>query len=375
VGETRGTGEIAGFAWCCCVAESTGTLSGAFVGGRRLCGARARSQRGTRTRLNGVAGRAAVVMARLAAPADGEFVFLDENGTRSPFPSLFDPAQTTLSVVVPAYNEEQRLPAMLDETIPYLERLCELEREFSYELIVVDDGSADRTADVAYEYTRRWTANKVRVMRLAQNVGKGGAVKRGAMRCRGARILFCDADGATRFADLDKLQRCIHDTRQDVSNPADLIAIAIGSRYHLAASAERSVVRMFVSKVFNIYVDVVGGVKGIRDTQCGFKLFTRRAAQLVFPLQHVERWSFDVELLYLAQRAGIPITEVPVQWMEIAGSKLSIVKATINMMTDMALMRYKYSTGIWTFQIPDSIRITVAHPADPEATKSHPLSF
>ncbi|KAA8491925.1 Dolichyl-phosphate beta-glucosyltransferase [Porphyridium purpureum] len=289
-----------------------------------------------------------------------EYTYIDpasmRPGRKEMFPSLFSsPAEVRLTVVVPAYNEEARLPAMMDEALAFLEKWGEEDNSFTYEIIVANDGSRDKTALVALEYTKRFSAQKVRVLSLAQNAGKGVAVKKGIMAARGAVILFCDADGATRFADLSILYRQLELIARD--QQADSLenahACVIGSRYHLKSSAERSLVREFVSRVFNLYVQYVGGVRGVRDTQCGFKLFTRRSAQLIFPCMHLDRWAFDVEALYIAQAHCVAISEVPVQWMEIPGSKLSVVKASLNMARDMALMRWNYLTGVWSAGVPD----------------------
>mmetsp|Transcript_10782 Transcript_10782/g.21635 ORF Transcript_10782/g.21635 Transcript_10782/m.21635 type:complete len:292 (-) Transcript_10782:1198-2073(-) len=270
-------------------------------------------------------------------PPDSEETFADpQRGTRRPFPSLFADSEVELTVVVPAYNEEERLAAMMDEALSDLTIFGH-----TFEVLVVDDGSRDATADVALGYTQRYGADTVRVLRLQQNCGKGGAVRAGAMRARGKFILFADADGATRFADFNNLMSALQELQRDG------LGVVIGSRYHLESKARRNFVRKFVSRAFNIYVETVGGVQGIRDTQCGFKMFTRQAARVTFPSQHLTRWAFDVELLYLAQTARIPIREVPVQWMEIPGSKLGILKATWNMAKDLARMRYMYLSGTW----------------------------
>jgi dolichyl-phosphate beta-glucosyltransferase len=261
-------------------------------------------------------------------------------GIRAPFPSLFSPATIDLSVIVPAYNESARLPAMLDETLAFLCARAEESPGFSFEVIIVDDGSSDSTAEVAHSYTQRYSAERVRLLRLVTNVGKGGAVRRGMLAARGERLLMADADAATVFADLEKLEHGM--------KVAD---VAVGSRTHLkgrGAAEGRSALRGFISTVFNFFVMFVAGVKGIRDTQCGFKLYTREAARVAFDGQQLKRWAFDVENLYRVQQNGMRVVEVPVQWTEVPGSKLSVVKATINMILDMLRMRICYSAGTWT---------------------------
>lgn len=262
---------------------------------------------------------------------------------RVAFPSISSPASIDLSVVVPAYNEQIRLPQMLDEALSYLQSRAAHPSDppFTYEIIVVDDGSNDNTAQVAIGYVAKYGINNVRLLRMIRNVGKGGAVRQGVLSTRGRYILMADADAATVFADIEKLEAV-------VSTGVD---IAIGSRSHLKGMKEgRGIIRGFVSTVFNLVVVFVGGVTGLKDTQCGFKLYSREAARVAFGGQMLRRWAFDVENLYRAQRMGMRIAEVPVQWTEVPGSKLNVVKATINMMCDMLRMRFRYLTGSWTIE-------------------------
>lgn len=264
---------------------------------------------------------------------------------RIPFPSLSDPPTLDLSVIVPAYNEAIRLPNMLHETLHYLSERAARQTTppFSYEVLIVDDGSKDDTAAIAQRYAAAEGVDRVRVLRLQHNRGKGAAVRQGMLSARGRFLLMADADAATVFADIEKLEAC-------VSDPA--VHVAIGSRAHLRHAAAdklgRAPLRMFVSFVFNLVVKTVGGVRGLRDTQCGFKLYSRSAARVAFSGQMLRRWAFDVENLYRVQRAGMHVVEVAVNWTEVPGSKLSVVKATVNMLIDMLRMRYMYWTGAWS---------------------------
>ncbi|KAF6083672.1 ALG5 dolichyl-phosphate beta-glucosyltransferase [Phyllostomus discolor] len=245
---------------------------------------------------------------------EGERFFLDARGRKEALPSLGDPPSKRLSVVVPSYNEEKRLPVMMDEALGYLE-----ERQ--------THGS-----------------DKVRVVTLVKNRGKGGAVKMGVFSSRGERILMADADGATRFADVEKLEKGLEGLRPW----PDRMAIACGSRAHLQEEsiAQRSYFRTLLMYGFHFLVWFLC-VRGVRDTQCGFKLLTREAASRTFSSLHVERWAFDVELLYIAQRLRIPIAEVAVAWTEVEGSKLVPFWSWLQMGKDLLLIRLRYVTGAW----------------------------
>lgn len=278
-----------------------------------------------------------------------EKYFLTAAGERELFPSLHDPHSRELSVVVPAYNEELRMPVMMEECMEYLESRQKQHPSFTYEVIVVDDGSKDKTTEVALTYSRKYGSDKVRVLTLAHNRGKGGAVRMGTLSSRGKTILMADADGATKFADLEKVEAGLHDINPKPNN----MAISCGSRAHLEddSVAERSMFRTFLMYGFHFLVWFFC-VRGIRDTQCGFKLFTREAALQTFSSLHVERWAFDVELLYIAQRFKIPIAEVAVNWTEIEGSKLVPVWSWLQMGRDLVFIRLRYITGAWRLESP-----------------------
>ncbi|KAJ3588910.1 hypothetical protein NHX12_009764 [Muraenolepis orangiensis] len=271
------------------------------------------------------------------------------SGETEPLPSLHDPASRELSVVVPAYNEELRMPTMLEEAMDYLEVRQKRQPLFTYEVLVVDDGSSDKTTQVALQYTKKYGADKVRVLTLLKNRGKGGAVRMGTLSSRGRLILMADADGATKFADFEKLESVL----EDISPKPDNMAITCGSRAHLEEDsvAARHAFRTFLMYGFHFLVWFFC-VRGIRDTQCGFKLFTREAALKTFSSLHVERWAFDVELLYIAQCFKIPIAEVAVNWTEIEGSKLVPIWSWLQMGRDLVFIRLRYITGAWRLESP-----------------------
>jgi len=249
-----------------------------------------------------------------------------------------------LSVVVPSYNEEERLPIMLDETLEYLENRQNTDSTFTYEIIVVDDGSKDETSNVALKYVEKYGIEKIRVLTFAKNRGKGGAVRMGIFCSRGRKILFVDADGATKFSDLDNVEKGLDDLHEGKNN----MAVSVGSRAHLQdeAVAQRTFLRNILMYGFHFLVNFLC-VRGVEDTQCGFKLFTRKAALTLFSSLHVERWAFDVELLYIAQCLGIPIAEKAVNWQEIDGSKMVPIFSWLQMGKDLILIRARYVIGAW----------------------------
>uniref|UniRef100_A0A673ST23 Dolichyl-phosphate beta-glucosyltransferase n=1 Tax=Suricata suricatta TaxID=37032 RepID=A0A673ST23_SURSU len=243
-----------------------------------------------------------------------EKFFLNARGQKETLPSIWDSPTKQLSVVVPSYNEEKRLPVMMDEALGYLE-----ERQ-------------------------KYGSDKVRVITLVKNRGKGGAIRMGVFSSRGKKILMADADGATKFPDVEKLEKGL----TDLQPWPDQMAIACGSRAHLEKEsiAQRSYFRTLLMYGFHFLVWFLC-VKGIRDTQCGFKLLTREAASRTFSSLHIERWAFDVELLYIAQFFKIPIAEIAVNWTEIEGSKLVPFWSWLQMGKDLLFIRLRYLTGAW----------------------------
>lgn len=275
---------------------------------------------------------------------DSEKYFLNEKQEKCLFPSINDPASVELSVIVPAYNEEERLPMMMDEALEYLEERKKKLKSFTYEVIVVDDGSKDKTTQTAQSYCNKYGSDKIRVLTLAKNRGKGGAIRLGMFSARGRYLLFADADGASKFSDFTKLENEMKNMKKDSSNRA----VVCGSRAHLEEEsiAQRSFVRTILMKGFHFVVWFLC-VRGIKDTQCGFKLLTREAAVLLFSNLHVERWAFDVDMLFLAQYFNIPVGEVAINWTEIEGSKMVPVFSWIQMGKDIILIRLRYFLGAW----------------------------
>jgi len=270
-------------------------------------------------------------------------------------PGIFSEPEVKLSVVIPAFNEQDRLPAMLKETAAFLNsqgtdpippshlNAAADKANQTYEIILVDDHSDDDTIAVAQEQALELNLH-LRIIALEENRGKGGAVKHGVLHCRGERILFVDADGASRFSDLDKLHAAMDEIEQEKR-----VAMVVGSRAHLVttqAVVKRSILRNFLMHAFHFILSLLVSTK-VKDTQCGFKLFTRRAAQEIFPRAHLEGFIFDVELLLIAQAKAIPIAEVAVGWHEVAGSKLNVGTDSIKMAIELVIARANYSLGFW----------------------------
>ncbi|XP_065499995.1 dolichyl-phosphate beta-glucosyltransferase isoform X3 [Caloenas nicobarica] len=258
-----------------------------------------------------------------------EKFFINAEGMKESVPSIHDPPTKELSVVVPSYNEEDRLPLMMDEALDYLEKRQKQDPSFTYEVIVVDDGSKDQTTEVAMKYCKKYGSDK------------------GVFISRGKKILMADADGATKFADIEKVEEGL----ENLQPWPNQMAISCGSRAHLEKDsiAKRSYFRTLLMYGFHFLVWFLC-VKEIRDTQCGFKLLTREAALRTFSTLHIERWAFDVELLYIAQCLRIPIAEVAVNWTEIEGSKLVPFWSWLQMGRDLLFIRLRYMTGAWQLE-------------------------
>jgi len=282
--------------------------------------------------------------AQMAQTENEKYFFDPTSNKKEKFPTILSAPTVYLSVIVPSYLEEKRLPGMLDETLEYLNKRRSQDSKFTFEIIVVDDGSRDQTSKVALEYSKRYTTDLVRVLTLEKNRGKGGAVRMGVMKSRGKIILFADADGATRFSDFERLeQACL----KNCSSLEKDEVIVCGSRRHLEKDsvAKRSFFRTVLMYGFHFLVWFLC-VKGIRDTQCGFKLLTRSAALKTFSNLHVQRWAFDVDLLYIAESFKIKVYEVDVNWEERDGSKVTM-GSWIQMGKDLLSIRLHYLLGAW----------------------------
>lgn len=260
-----------------------------------------------------------------------------DNGERFGFPAstIEDDRRMTapyLSVVVPAYNEEKRLGPSLEAIFRHFKA-----HGIAGEVIVVDDGSSDGTSSVA-EALRR-TESALRVLRLATNKGKGAAVREGALRASGRLVLITDADLSTPIEEVDRLLGRMRDTASDM---------VIGSRGLSSSRVEirQPFWREAMGRTFNRIIRVTTGLP-FRDTQCGFKLLDRDKTAPIFRKMVVDRFAFDVELLWLAKLAGLRILEEPVLWRNSPDSRVNALPASMNMFLDVRRMRKRVRRGFY----------------------------
>ena len=238
----------------------------------------------------------------------------------------------TYSIVLPAYNENERNASTLDQILAHAGK-----REWSFEVIVVNDGSSDNTAQIVETYARKYPA--LRLLENPGNRGKGYSVRQGMFEARGDVLLFSDADLSSPIAEADKLFAAIH-------QGAD---IAIGSRWlNVDTQIKRQPLhRQLFGRIFNLMLRLGLGLN-FKDTQCGFKAFTRNAAQKVFPLQRIERWGFDPELLYLARTFGLTVSEIPVAWSHREGTHLRPLRDGMSMFAEILAIRWNALSGKYT---------------------------
>jgi len=233
------------------------------------------------------------------------------------------------SIVIPAFNESARILPTLESVIS-----CVRERGWSAEVIVVDDGSRDRTAEIVRQFAA--SNPEVRLVQNPTNHGKGYSVRNGILQAVGDVVMFTDADLSAPMEEAEDLFAAI-------ANGAD---IAIGSRW-LETSRQtirQPLYRQLFGRCFNGVTRFIMGLN-FADTQCGFKAFTRAAAQTVFQLQTIERWGFDPEILFIALKRGYRVTEVPVSWAHDERSRMSYLKDGMRMLEDIAIVRWNALRG------------------------------
>jgi dolichyl-phosphate beta-glucosyltransferase len=224
-----------------------------------------------------------------------------------------------LSIIIPAYNESKRILPYLYEIFDYINS-----QQIRAEVIVVNDGSKDDTAEIISNESR--TFNNLSLLNQPQNMGKGAAVRAGVVHSRGKNVLFTDADGSTPIKELKRMMIALN-------SGGEVIA---GSRALFSTETKIETVwyRKVLGRVFNFMVNLLI-LPGVKDTQCGFKLFTAKAAHILFSNQTLNGFSFDLELLYLTKKFGFAFREVPVNWHNVEGSKVNLVTDSTKMFIDI----------------------------------------
>jgi glycosyltransferase involved in cell wall biosynthesis len=239
------------------------------------------------------------------------------------------------SIVIPAFNEGARIPATLESVLS-----CVRAKGWAAEIIVVNDGSQDATAEVVRDFAR--TAPEVRLIENSGNRGKGYSVRSGILQALGEVVMFTDSDLSAPIEEAERLFAAIE-------QGAD---IAIGSRWLESGrqTHRQPLYRQFFGRCFNA---VTRGVMGLRfaDTQCGFKAFTRPAAQTIFQLQTIERWGFDPEILFIALKRGYHVVEVPVSWAHDERSRMSYLRDGMKMLEEIAVIRWNALLGRYGKQV------------------------
>lgn len=240
---------------------------------------------------------------------------------------------STYSIIIPAYNESERIVASLDKILAYI-----AEQNWTAEVVVVNDGSKDNTADIIRGYMRQH--QNVRLLENPGNKGKGYSVRHGMLEARGDILLLSDADLSSPIYEAPKLFDAIENGGAD---------IAIGSRWlqKETQTVRQPFYRQVSGRVFNLMLRVVLGLKQ-KDTQCGFKAFTRKAAMSIFPPQKIERWGFDPEILFLANKFGLKTVEVPVEWANDDRSKINPLTDGFRMFTEMMRVRWYSISGAYS---------------------------
>jgi len=238
---------------------------------------------------------------------------------------------TFLSVIIPAYNEEARIKNTLEKIHSYLKN-----QDYTYEIIIVNDGSTDNTWALVNEIAQK--IKEVRILKNEKNRGKGFTIKKGFLNAKGKYLLFTDADLSTPIEEVEKL----------ISWLKKGYDIAIGSRGLKESHIQihQPWYRELAGKMFNLFVQAMA-VPGIKDTQCGFKCFTQKAALEICERQKIEKFSFDVEMLYIGRKLGYKIKEVPICWFNNPHTKVNFLKDGYRMCLDLIKIRLNELKGMY----------------------------
>ena len=234
-----------------------------------------------------------------------------------------------LSVIIPAYNEANRIGDSLAAIVAYLRA-----QTFSSELIIVNDGSRDATAQIAQ--AKITGVDQARLISYTPNRGKGYAIRQGVLVARGELVLFMDADLSTPVSEIA--------TALDYFKQGCDMVIGSRALNQSRIAVYQPIYRRLGAKIFNLLRDgIVGaGISRFKDTQCGFKIFRGAAARRIFNHTQIDRFMFDVEVLYLALKWNYRIAEMPVQWADVRGSKVRLIRDTARMFKDLALIRLRH---------------------------------
>ncbi len=221
-----------------------------------------------------------------------------------------------LSVVIPAYNESKRLPLTLINVDKNLSA-----RDYSYEIIVVNDGSTDSTADIVTRFSK--IIKNLRLIDNMENHGKGWVVRQGMLSARGSWRLFMDADNSTTIDQFDAMVPFFSAGGGSAFGEKESFDVVIGSRALKGSRLEppQPIIKRLLGKFGNLIIQIIA-LKGFKDTQCGFKCFSEEATEAVFRRAKINRWGFDVEILLLAKMLGFTIKEIPVRWVNDARSSV-----------------------------------------------------
>jgi glycosyltransferase involved in cell wall biosynthesis len=238
-------------------------------------------------------------------------------------------ASPQLSIVIPAYNESARIEQTLERVMSCVEK-----QGWDAEVLVVDDGSTDRTPQVIQRWMERYP--RLHLIQNEGNRGKGYSVRNGLLQAVGEVVMFTDADLSAPMEEAELLMAAI----------ADGADVAIGSRWmdKTRQTIHQPLYRRFFGRCFNWVTRMVMGLP-FKDTQCGFKAFKREAAQVIFRLQRIERWGFDPEILFISRKLGYDIREVPVTWGHDERSRMSYLKDGMKMLEEMAAIRANSLAG------------------------------
>jgi glycosyltransferase involved in cell wall biosynthesis len=243
------------------------------------------------------------------------------------------------SIVIPAYNESARIRTSIQKILAHIPS-----QGWNAEVLIVNDGSTDDTAQIVRSYATQNSA--LHLVENPGNRGKGYSVRNGMLHANGEVILFSDADLSSPIQEADKLFAAIR-------GGADVV---MGSRWLRAElqTQRQPLYRQLFGRIFNLALRIILGLH-YRDTQCGFKAFTRRAARQIFPLQHIERWGFDPEILYLARRFGFRIEEVPVRWAHREGTRINPLWDGLRMFVEILRIRWYSMTGKYDPSSPSAV--------------------